>query len=201
MLADTLVVVTSDHGEEFQEHGGLLHGRTQFQELLRVPLILAGPGVPQGRVIPDPVHGVDVAPTLLALMGIEADVARDGLDLSPLLAGRSLPGAEGRLLYGEADHTNVVDGAPVLDIKRMVRDGTEKLHLDRHTGATALYDLAHDPRETRDLASERAEAAARLRAELERFDAAARAGEPIPAPTPEEQRLLDELGYGGGQDG
>jgi arylsulfatase A-like enzyme len=193
-LEDALVVVTSDHGEEFQEHGGLLHGRTQFQELLSVPLIVAGPGVPRGRVIADPVHGVDVAPTLLALMGIESDVARDGLDLTPLLEGKPLPP---RLLYGEADHTNQVDGEHVLDIKRMVRDGTEKLHLDRHTGATALFDLASDPAESRDLAAERAAAAARLRAELERFDAAARPGEPIPAPTPEEQRLLDELGYGG----
>jgi arylsulfatase A-like enzyme len=140
------------------------------------------------------VHGVDVAPTLLALMGIASDVGRDGLDLTPLLEGKPLPR---RLLYGEADHTNHVDGEHVLDIKRMVRDGTEKLHLDRHTGATALFDLASDPAESRDIAAERGEAAARLRAELERFDAAARPGEPIPAPTPEEQRLLDELGYGG----
>jgi arylsulfatase A-like enzyme len=50
---DTLVVLTSDHGEEFQEHGGLLHGHTQYQELLAVPLILRGPGIPPGRVVTD----------------------------------------------------------------------------------------------------------------------------------------------------
>ena len=48
LLEETLVVVTSDHGEEFMEHGGVLHGRTHYEELMRVPLILRGPGVPQG---------------------------------------------------------------------------------------------------------------------------------------------------------
>ena len=48
VFEDTLVVVTSDHGEEYFEHGGVLHGRTQYQELVGIPLILRGPGVPRG---------------------------------------------------------------------------------------------------------------------------------------------------------
>jgi arylsulfatase A-like enzyme len=200
MLADTLVVVTSDHGEEFQEHGSFLHGRTHFQEVLRIPLILAGPGVPAGRVVEEPVHGVDVVPTVLARMGVPSSVPRDGLDLSPLMHGGALPEARERLLFGEADHLNEIDGEEVLDVRRMVRRGSEKLLFDRVSGAVALHDLARDPGELVDLADERPERVAELRAALERFDARAAGGEAIPGPTAEELELLEELGYGGGDD-
>jgi arylsulfatase A-like enzyme len=194
-LADTLIVVTSDHGEEFQEHGGILHGRTQYQELLRVPLILAGPGVPPATVIEAPVHGVDIAPTILARMGLGSSMPRDGLDLAPAWRGEALPE---RALFAEADHTNEVDGDPAHDIKHMIRRGSEKLHLDRHTHALELYDLSRDPGEHDDLASREAARAQALLAELERFQASAVAPQAIPAPTKEEQHLLDQLGYGGG---
>jgi arylsulfatase A-like enzyme len=70
LLADTLVVVTADHGDEFREHGGKGHYKTVFAEVLAVPLILAGPGVPRGRVVDAPVGLADVAPTILALAGV-----------------------------------------------------------------------------------------------------------------------------------
>jgi arylsulfatase A-like enzyme len=196
-LADTLVVVTSDHGEEFQEHGGFLHGRTHYQEVLRVPLLLAGPGVAAGTVLATPVHGIDVAPTILALLGCPSRAPHDGLDLSALWRGGALPE---RALFAEADHTNVVDGQSLLDIKRMVRRGPEKLLFDRHSGARALHDLGLDPGELRDLVPERPARAQALLEELERFEAGAQAPEAIPAPTAEEQALLDELGYGGGDE-
>jgi arylsulfatase A-like enzyme len=196
-LADTLLVVTSDHGEEFQEHGGILHGRTQYQELLHVPLLLAGPGVPAARVLDTPVSGVDVTPTILALAGVPSSMARDGCDLSALWRGGTLPE---RALFGEADHTNLVDGKPVNDVKAMVRRGNEKLHLDRPSGTTTLFDLAQDPAELHDLAATRPELARTLRAELERFDAGARRAEAISGPSETDKKLLDELGYGGETD-
>jgi arylsulfatase A-like enzyme len=194
---ETLFVITSDHGEEFQEHGGLLHGRTQYQEVMRVPLILAGPGLPAGAVVSQAVHGVDVAPTLLACLGVESGVERDGIDLSPAWQGQVLPA---RTLFGEADHNNLVDGKEVNDTKKMVRSGLEKLLYDTHTGRTELYDLSSDPREHQDLAVARAQRATELRAELERFLAGAVRAERIAPPTAEEQSLLDALGYGGGED-
>jgi arylsulfatase len=67
-LADRSVVVfTADHGEEFGEHGWIGHGRTLYRELLAVPLVLAGPGVPRGEVVEDPVGLVDLAPALAEL--------------------------------------------------------------------------------------------------------------------------------------
>jgi arylsulfatase A-like enzyme len=192
---DTLIALTSDHGEEFQEHGGLLHGRTQFEELLRVPLILAGPGIPRGVVVEAPVSLVDLAPTLLARLGIAAPAPLDGLDLAPSWSGGRLAP---RALFGEADHNNVVDGRTVLDMKRMARIGREKLHLDRHTERVQLYDLAADPRETRDLATTAPERVALLRAALASFLDGAVAGQASGSELTEENlELLRELGYVG----
>jgi arylsulfatase A-like enzyme len=192
---DTLVVLTSDHGEEFQEHGGLLHGRTQYQELLAVPLILAGPGIPRGRVVAEPVSLVDLLPTVLARLGIPLAHGVDGLDLAPTWSGLGLPP---RALFGEADHNNVVDGQPVIDIKRMARVGNDKLHLDRSDGRVSLFDLARDPREEHDRAGADPERARFLRAELERFLDGAVGGEESGAVLrAEDLELLRELGYAG----
>ena len=194
---ETLIVVTSDHGEEFQEHGGLLHGRTQYQEVLSIPLILAGPGLPEGAVVDQPVHAIDVAPTLLAALGVRSAARRDGLDLAPAWRGDTLPT---RAFFGEADHNNPVGNEKVHDIKKMIRRGSEKLLLDTFTLRTELYDLAQDPGERSDLLAQRAARAAELRAELERYLAGAIEAESIAAPSAEDQGLLDALGYGGGEE-
>jgi arylsulfatase A-like enzyme len=192
---ETLIVLTSDHGEEFQEHGGLLHGRTQFEELLRVPLILAGPGVPRGVVVEQPVGLIDLLPTILGRLELALPSGIDGLDLAPTWSGTDLAQ---RPFFGEADHNNVVDGKSVIDIKRMVRLGHEKLHLDRHTGREALYDLARDPLEQRDLASSAPERAAALRELLTRFGQGARGAEASGKQlSGEELQLLQQLGYAG----
>jgi arylsulfatase A-like enzyme len=198
LVEDTLIVVTSDHGEEFQEHGGLLHGRTQFEELLRVPLIFAGPGVPAGHVVTEPVGLIDVLPTILGRFGLDAPTRLDGLDLASTWGGGSLPE---RVLFGEADHNNVVGGQPVIDIKRSVRRGSEKLHLDRHTGALALFDLARDPREQHDLAPSAPGRLEPLRLVLERFVAGSVVGEESgQALSGENLELLQKLGYAGDQE-
>src|SRR5439155_356876 len=68
-LADsTIVVLIADHGEEFQEHGRLKHRIHLYDELLHVPLVIAGPGVRPGRVA-EQAQGIDLFPTLAALLG------------------------------------------------------------------------------------------------------------------------------------
>jgi len=69
---NTIVVLTSDHGEEFGEHGGYLHSRTLFNELLRVPMIVWGPGVARGETVERLTQSVDLMPTVLELVGLEA---------------------------------------------------------------------------------------------------------------------------------
>ena len=186
----TLVVVTSDHGEEFLEHGGVLHGRTQYDELLRIPLILRGPGVPAGARIARPVSIVDIMPTVLALLGEPPPAASDGADLL------AVDGAEGaaaeRILFGEADHNN---RAP--DITRSARGARFKLVLDRLSGAHALYDLRTDPREQHDVKAADPEEVRRLLAELAHFESTRRAGEIVPPPSPEVREQLEALGYVG----
>ncbi len=101
--ASALVVVASDHGEAFGEHGEVSHSLFVYDTTLRVPLIMAGPGVP-ARTVGSPVSLVDVAPTLLRLLGV-TPFDSDGIDLAPALAGAELPARD---LYAESF-------APLLD--------------------------------------------------------------------------------------
>lgn len=194
---ETLFVVTSDHGEEFQEHGSVLHGRTYYEEVIRIPLLMKGPGLPAGTVVATPAHTIDVVPTILAHMGIPSSQARDGLDLSPTWKGGTLPE---RTLFSEADHNIRIDGVDVHDILKMVRKGDTKLVHDTHRKKNELYDLGRDPLEQRDLSAADAARLAELEAELARFVAGAKASEAVAPPTAEELRILEELGYGGGGD-
>jgi len=71
VLKETVVAVTSDHGEEFMDHGGFGHGTHVHGELVRAPLVIAGPGVPEpGRREEELTHHLDLAPTLLSLLGL-----------------------------------------------------------------------------------------------------------------------------------
>jgi len=192
----TLVAITSDHGEEYNEHGGILHGRTHYQELIRIPWILRGPGVPAGTREELPVHLVDVAPTLLALAGVPAFPEMDGLDAS--LCWRDPAGLpEVRFLFSEADHNNIVDRVTINDMKAMVRLGYDVLHYNRVTGQKELYDLTSDPTEQHDLAAEDPERVDFLFAKLEAFLARKGSATDIGPVSAEDQEWLQKLGYGG----
>jgi arylsulfatase A-like enzyme len=89
-LENTVVALTSDHGEEFLEHGGLGHANKRlYEEIIRVPLIVAGPGICQGAVS-QPVQLLDLAPTLLDLAQVDVPPDMLGRSLTPLLTGRSM---------------------------------------------------------------------------------------------------------------
>jgi arylsulfatase A-like enzyme len=190
---DTLVVFTSDHGEEFGDHGGERHGHTLFGELVRVPLILRGPGIPVDE-LDAVVRTVDVLPTLLELCGVGPQAAPAGESLVPLLTGgRRAPGpalAELRL-SAESAYDAVIDGPLKLIV---AADG----------GEARLHDLAADPAETRDLAAERPGDVERLTAELLRLrDEALRASlsyevAPDVELLPGASERLGHLGYGDG---
>ena len=95
----TTVVVLSDHGEEFGEHGYFEHGSALFEESLRVPLIFAGRDIPVGRRVAEQVSLIDVMPTLLALAGVDVPAGLDGQSLLPAMHGEPLPD---RTLFAEA---------------------------------------------------------------------------------------------------
>jgi arylsulfatase A-like enzyme len=185
----TLFVLTSDHGEEFFEHGGVLHGQTQYQEVLHVPLLVKGPGIPRGRRVSTPVSLVDIAPTVLERARIAVPEGLDGVDIARLWSegDRKL---EARYLFSEADHNNVEH-----DITRSVRYKSFKLHFNRLSREYRLYDLARDPMEQADLSSGREEAFAALSERLDRFLANERAEAPVRSLSEEEIEKLRSLGY------
>src|SRR5262249_13704034 len=147
-LADsTLLVVTADHGEEFWDHAlaqqasgdprgiwGIGHGHTMYQELLRVPLVLVGPGVPPGRAVDCPASIAAVLPTALARLGVASPTPLDGRDLSPAL-GASAPGCAERLLVSDSPAWGKDSAA--------VRAGRWKL-VWREGDPLALFDLRTD---------------------------------------------------------
>jgi arylsulfatase A-like enzyme len=187
-LDDSTIVVTSDHGEEFLEHGGVLHGHTHYQELLRVPLILLGPTIPAGVRVRSPVSLVDVVPTLLALLGVAPHPGLDGIDLqAPWNAPGGPPGARRLFAAGGPGRTG--------DMIRSLRDGRHKLVLYKHSGRRELYDLVADPREQVNLVGMRPEVETRLWQELSRvvgLEGEAPDAPPIPG---EVRRRLEQLGY------
>jgi arylsulfatase A-like enzyme len=84
-LDDAIIVITSDHGEEFGKYGRFLHGFTLYQSIIRVPLIIVAPGIPGGKTVTSNVSLVDVAPTLIDLLGVPAAASFEGRSLVPLL--------------------------------------------------------------------------------------------------------------------
>jgi len=187
---DWLVALTSDHGEEFGEHGGLLHADTLYEEAMRVPLALAGPGVEAGRAIAAAGSLVDVAPTLAALLAVAPPAEWQGVDLlNPNLAERPLFGES----FFLGPHIPAED--PRLTA---VWQGVEKLIQQRNFGefSAELYDLAADPGE-RDNRQDRERArrdALFLLMETYLSGEGLR-GEALGELTPEQLEVMKTLGY------
>jgi arylsulfatase A-like enzyme len=186
-LEQTMVVVTADHGEEFGEHGSVGHDRTHYRELLHVPLVLRGAGLPAGVRVAEPVSLTDLAPTLLRLLGVEPPPDLDGRDLAPLWRSPAGPAAP-RPLFAETS-------PQAEDALRSVRLGPLELIRDRRTGRAELYDLASDPGETRDFSAERPEDAAHPGALLDALEAGAREPAVHGEDDPELEAQLRALGY------
>lgn len=157
------IIVTSDHGEEFGEHGGHHHGTTLFEEQIRVPLIWSSPGRVQPRRIESPAQLVDLAPTLLAALAIPRDPRMRGADLSALLNGA--PEDPKRAAF-----------ASIEDL-RMISDGKDKLICEASEDTCRLYDLVSDPSESRDASERKPEVAQRLRDKLSELVASIPEGE------------------------
>jgi arylsulfatase A-like enzyme len=187
-LDDTAVLVTSDHGEEFLEHGGVLHTRTHYQEILQIPMILRGPTIPAGVRIHRPVSLVDIVPTLLGLLRLAPPPSLDGVDLRPLWEAPDDPPDE-RWLFAEAGPRWSRDEI------RSVRRERYKLILNRESQERQLYDLVEDPRERENLLQRRPEVASRLAAALTRFMASDREAPQAPEMPSEVQEHLKQLGY------
>jgi len=173
-----IVVLFSDHGEEFFEHGDVEHGHAFWQELLSVPLVVAGlPGRAPGEIVEEVVTHLDLATTLFDAIGAERPEGPPG---QPLGAGLTA-----RLAYSE----NLLRGARgSWDRSWAVRDGRWK-YIFEVDGGIRVYDLLVDPGETEDLWPRRREAAEALPQRPDRVErSSARGGAGA-------SRALNALGY------
>jgi arylsulfatase A-like enzyme len=197
-LQDTLMVVTSDHGEEFWQHArfgfelgndprdlyGIGHGHAMFEEVVRVPLILAGPRVPSGVRVDSLLSLVDVAPTVLSILDIDVPATMRGRSLVTAADDRD----DGRALLIESpaygpDATAIVFGRHKLVVRA---DGVE-----------LLFDLERDPDERTNLITTSPETANAMRRRLHDLTSqliAAGEGQPIDMDEAAEEQLR-ALGY------
>ncbi|MFQ5669727.1 MAG: sulfatase [Acidobacteriota bacterium] len=153
--ADTLLLVTADHGEEFFEHGSWGHAHTLHQELMRVPLLVAGPGVAGGRRIPFQVRQVDLLPTLLEAVGAARPAGLHGRSFLSWLRDPAAPPGEGRPALMETSRfdTNLLG----------LRRGGWTFIEDLARGQERLFDREADPGEAHDLSRAEPERLAGLR--------------------------------------
>ncbi|MCD6359507.1 MAG: sulfatase-like hydrolase/transferase [Armatimonadetes bacterium] len=153
---DTIVCFAGDNGLAVGQHG-LMGKQNMYEHSLRVPLVLAGPGVPAGESSDALCYLHDLFPTVCDLVGLDVPGSVESRSLAPVLNG------ERQSNYATTFHA-------YMDKQRAVRDGRFKLveYFVDGTNTTQLFDLVEDPREQRNVASDTAYAAEvnRLRAEL-----------------------------------
>lgn len=154
---DVFLIVTSDHGEEFVEHGKFGHGQSLFEETIHVPLFLRWPtGLPEARSIDTPASILDVFPTVATLLNLPLPDGMQGEPLGELLGE---PRAEGRPMYFQTDRAR-----PTLNA---VRNGSWKL-IRPDGRPAALYNLSEDLAESKNVAASHPEIAKRLENALDR---------------------------------
>ncbi len=148
LMEDTLVMLTSDHGEEFMEHGGLCHMPKLYDELLHIPLIVNSPSLKRKRV-DIIVDQLGIAPTISSVLGINGD---------PRWLGRSLlTKIEDKTLISEVSNTITSVKVNKKEWKISARNRRWKLHFYVKENRVELYDLLNDPLESRDLADRKRE--------------------------------------------
>ncbi len=179
----TLIVILGDHGESLGEHGERTHGMLLYDGALRIPLVMAGPGVPEAEHR-RPVSIVDVAPTVLRLAGLAVPGGMQGRDLF------SGPG-DAHEVYAETLYPRTLGWSA---LTALVEDRWKVIAPDG--GGEELYDIASDPAERENTAGRRPEV---VQAAVSRLAAITRA-EASPASAPasaEAQERLRALGYVG----
>ncbi len=138
---NTLLVYSTDHGDWLGDHGLLLKGPMAYEGLLRVGLLFEGPGVPAGKVVPDPVSTLDLAQTFCDYAGTALPPHAHSLSLRPLVEGN----ATRDFARSEWDLRASRCG---VDLRlRTVRTRRHKFTLELESGAGELYDLIDDPDE------------------------------------------------------
>lgn len=155
LLEDSVVIITSDHGEEFREHGRFVHAQP-YVESLAVPLLVRFPGgAHAGTVVEDPVELADLMPSILGAMGLEIPIHVPSRDIfAPVATGSGI--APAAILGVDKNRKQ----------RFALRNHRHTFILDQKTGETELYDRLTDPEERTNLVEADSETAAAMEIEL-----------------------------------
>ena len=190
---NTLLVITSDHGEEFHDHGGIQHGFTLYSEVTRIPLFFFFPEIGnEGERIKQRVSIIDILPTLRDIVGLPAGSSDEGISLVPMLSNEPL--AE-RPLYA---HLRREKGDTEKEIRMQSVVSADWKYIHSYPNTEELFNLKNDSKETVNMIDAAPEIAESLRAELIRFEnTCSKYGqEKVTAPINNETReRLKSLGY------
>jgi len=157
ILSNTFIIITADHGQQFMEHGRHGHGNYLYDELIHVPLMIAGPGL-EGKVISQQVSLLDLAPTILDLAGIEKPRAFVGNSLLPLISGDMASAGDSDAISETHTHPphwkfQLAAIRPRIDTTHRrisLRKGKWK-YIYTEGEQDELYDLDDDPKETQNV--------------------------------------------------
>lgn len=192
LARDTVIVVTADHGESLGEHGIYYAHVGVYDEVLRIPLLVRVPGLLPGRSAL-PVWTLDIAPTVVELLGVELQHAVDGLSLVSALRGEPDEALQQRRRFVHPHASNRAVA---------IREGRWKLiwpveRNDHVLGSQVeLFDLSEDPAEQRNLAEDHPEVVERLRVAIEPWVRAGRSDPTVkPRLDPGIREQLEGLGY------
>jgi len=138
----SIIVVMSDHGEEFRDHGGFEHGHTQYDELLNVPLMIKMPfNIKRGKIISNQVSMIDVMPTLLKMLSIRVPIIFQGESFMGLIKEGHI--REERTAFSE----DILYGGEI----KSIRKGCFKLITTPLLDNVELYNICRDPHEQTNL--------------------------------------------------
>ena len=198
----TIVVFVSDHGESLGEHGYWGHGRHLYEPTLHIPMGITWPGRIEPQVVEAPALITDLAPTLVALLGLEVPDFFQGLDWSPILSGDEAEPHERVTLYqahrgsvGPKEDQTRVREKGLLEVARV--EGGRKEILRVTNGRRRVFDLTTDPQELDSLVREQTEISEGLASWLERVRAGLVLADELPPPSlsEEDMEALRALGY------
>jgi N-acetylglucosamine-6-sulfatase len=140
VLQDTVILFTSDHGYHLGEHGIVEGKGTPYEEAIRIPLVIRGPGVPVGASH-EVVSLIDIAPTIAAWANAEVPAFVDGRSITPVLAGETPPWRQAVLVTHHHNRATRTDGPPAF---KAMRTGS-MTYVEYADGWRELYDLQADP--------------------------------------------------------
>jgi len=141
ILKDSVVILTSDHGDEFNEHGGLSHDDKMYSELIDIPLLIYDPNKDKEAICDTLVSNIDIPPTIVHLFGLEPVAGFTGYSLLPL---ENYPDNG---VFGEAIDQRSQRGGNIDKDIYFYREGNLKIIYRADLDIWEMYDLKEDPRE------------------------------------------------------